>query len=111
MSGRFAGRTAVVTGGASGIGAATAARLTAEGASVLVVDVVAEPPRTCAGYLRGDVAEEETWDRVAEWGPIDVIVSNAAAAEVAPAHLTRAGRTVSRPPCSTGSARPRRWPR
>ncbi|MCA2223930.1 SDR family NAD(P)-dependent oxidoreductase [Nonomuraea aurantiaca] len=88
MSGRFAGRTAVVTGGASGIGAATAARLTAEGASVLVVDVVAERPPTGAGYLRGDVAEEETWDRVAEWGPIDVIVSNAAAAEVAPAHLT-----------------------
>ncbi|MFI6789062.1 SDR family NAD(P)-dependent oxidoreductase [Nonomuraea sp. NPDC050383] len=88
MSGRFAGRSAVVTGGASGIGAATARRLAAEGASVLVVDVAPEGTVEGAGYLRGDVAAEETWDRVAARGPFDVIVSNAAVAEVAPAHET-----------------------
>lgn len=126
MSG-FAGRTAVVTGAASGIGAATAARLAAGGARVLAVDLaddLAETPLgtalgisggnsaettggttwdpdgsnagTTAGersagrvtYLRGDVADEETWRRVAAEGPIDVIVSNAAAVEVAPAHET-----------------------
>lgn len=39
MAGRFAARTAVVTGAASGIGEATAHRLAAEGAAVLVADL------------------------------------------------------------------------
>jgi len=38
MSGRFAGRIAIVTGGGDGIGAATALRLVQEGAAVMVVD-------------------------------------------------------------------------
>ncbi|MET8052840.1 SDR family NAD(P)-dependent oxidoreductase [Streptosporangium sp. NPDC005286] len=97
MTGRFADRSAVVTGGASGIGAATARQLSAEGASVLVVDVseagealVAEL-RAAGGeatFLAGDVSREETWDHVAGWGPIDVVVSNAYTVEVAPAHET-----------------------
>jgi NAD(P)-dependent dehydrogenase (short-subunit alcohol dehydrogenase family) len=40
--GRLAGKTAIVTGAASGIGRATAIRLAAEGASVLAVDLVAD---------------------------------------------------------------------
>ncbi len=39
QAGRLKGRIALVTGGASGIGAACAARLAGEGASVLVTDV------------------------------------------------------------------------
>lgn len=118
MIGRFTGRRAVVTGGASGIGAATARRLATEGATVLVVDLAphspapgvrpgegpepssgggvrpGEGPEPSAGaaarieHLQGDVSTEETWDRVAAWGPVDVIVSNAALVEVAPAHET-----------------------
>jgi NAD(P)-dependent dehydrogenase (short-subunit alcohol dehydrogenase family) len=37
--GRLAGRVAIVTGGAGGIGGATARRLSAEGAHVVVVDL------------------------------------------------------------------------
>ncbi|WP_312599138.1 SDR family NAD(P)-dependent oxidoreductase, partial [Brevundimonas sp.] len=40
--GRFAGRTAVVTGGASGLGKAAAARIVAEGGKVVLWDLNAE---------------------------------------------------------------------
>src|SRR3546814_9278877 len=46
MSGRFAGRTAVITGGASGLGKAVAARLVAEGGRVALWDLTAEAPRS-----------------------------------------------------------------
>lgn len=45
MTSRFEGRTAIVTGGGHGIGAAVASRLAAEGAAVLVCDINGE----CAG--------------------------------------------------------------
>jgi NAD(P)-dependent dehydrogenase (short-subunit alcohol dehydrogenase family) len=41
-AGRFAGRTAIVTGGASGLGKAVAARIVAEGGSVALWDLTAE---------------------------------------------------------------------
>lgn len=56
--GRFEGRVACVTGGASGIGRATALRLLAEGASVVVADVSAAR----CDELRAEVAD--TGDRV-----------------------------------------------
>ncbi|WCO65578.1 SDR family NAD(P)-dependent oxidoreductase [Iamia majanohamensis] len=48
---RLAGRSALVTGGASGIGAATALRLAAEGATVLAVDLDAEGLKRTAAAL------------------------------------------------------------
>jgi NAD(P)-dependent dehydrogenase (short-subunit alcohol dehydrogenase family) len=49
----IAGRVAIVTGGAAGIGRATAERLSAEGATVVVADVVSE-----GGAFRADVVAE-----------------------------------------------------
>jgi len=89
MAGRFAGRTAVVTGAASGIGAACARRLALEGAEVVGVDLLSSDP--CHSVL-ADVSVPADWDRVAatarELGPVGVLVSNAYAVEVAPAGST-----------------------
>jgi 2-hydroxycyclohexanecarboxyl-CoA dehydrogenase len=84
---RFEGRVAVITGGASGIGAATARRLAAEGALVAVTDLDLEQARTVAKDLDGaavrmdvaDVASVQTGMSEVEdlLGPVDVLVNNA----------------------------------
>src|SRR5436309_1491522 len=53
MTGRLAGRVAVITGAASGIGAATARRFVAEGARVIVADVQVERGEALADELAG----------------------------------------------------------
>ncbi len=60
---RFEGRTAIVTGAASGIGQATVARLVAEGATVVAVDV--KEPEVPAGVhvVVGDVSDRAVSDR------------------------------------------------
>jgi NAD(P)-dependent dehydrogenase (short-subunit alcohol dehydrogenase family) len=84
---RFDGKVAIVTGGGSGIGAATARRLATEGAHVVVADVVDETGAAVAEEIGGtfvhlDVGDPEAWARVVaeterEHGGIDLAHLNA----------------------------------
>lgn len=84
---RFADRVAVVTGAASGIGAAASRRLASEGAKVVVVDMNAETGEALAKELDGlfvqaDVTSPQDNDRVyaetvKQYGQVDVAFHNA----------------------------------
>jgi len=78
---RFSGRVALVTGGSSGIGAATARRLLAEGARVASLDVHRTVPDGVLA-LEGDVSRSAEIEAAVnatqrELGPIDVLVCSA----------------------------------
>ncbi|MBA2741418.1 MAG: SDR family NAD(P)-dependent oxidoreductase, partial [Actinobacteria bacterium] len=78
---RFSGRVALVTGGASGIGAAVATRLLAEGARVASLDLDAAGTADVLA-LAGDVSSSTEVESAArqvetELGPIDVLVCSA----------------------------------
>ena len=78
---RFSGRVALVTGGASGIGAAVARRLVAEGAQVASLDLEAADTDGVLA-LAGDVSRSADVEAAvsraeSELGPIDVLVCSA----------------------------------
>jgi 3-hydroxybutyrate dehydrogenase len=85
----LAGRTAVVTGGASGIGHACVRRLAAAGAHVIVIDISADAAEKVAGEVGGDfrVADLSERDVVEGLGlTADIVVNNAGLQHVAPVH-------------------------
>ncbi|MFD7902133.1 3-hydroxybutyrate dehydrogenase [Kitasatospora sp. NPDC059722] len=83
------GRTALVTGAASGIGRACAEALAGAGARVYVVDLAAEPARELAARIGGlavvaDLADPAAVDALP--ADADIVVNNAGLQHVAPVH-------------------------
>lgn len=96
---RLEGRVALVTGAASGIGAAIARRLAHEGAAVLVTDVNDDAGDAVAkgivevggraSYHHLDVTSESEWHEavaatLGEFGRLDILVNNAGAGDLLP---------------------------
>ena len=81
MSGELSGRVAIVTGGASGIGAASAALLAEAGAAVVVADLSAAKDGV-GRFVQHDVTAEDSWqallaDVLKREGRLDIMVNNA----------------------------------
>ena len=79
----LAGKRALVTGAASGIGAAVAERLTAEGARVALLDVDPAPAAPESIAIQADVSDESAVEAavseaVTAFGGLDLVVVNAA---------------------------------
>ena len=85
--GRVQNKVAIITGAASGIGAAIARRLAEEGARIVITDVdqhagEAMATKLAVPFFRQDVSQESDWQSVMRQvgerlGPLDILVNNA----------------------------------
>jgi 3alpha(or 20beta)-hydroxysteroid dehydrogenase len=98
MTARLAGKTALISGGARGQGAAHGRRLAEEGAAVILGDILEDAGEAharelrasghAADFLRLDVTAPEDWDAAVEtaeerFGQLDILVNNAGVVRVA----------------------------
>ncbi|MEY8760901.1 glucose 1-dehydrogenase [Chryseobacterium tongliaoense] len=87
---RLKGKVAIITGAASGMGAAHAVAFVAEGAKVVLTDINEEKGLEVAKslgdhsalFVKHDVSNKEDWDKVIEaaettFGPVNILVNNA----------------------------------
>ena len=89
MTGRLAGKVALVSGGARGMGASHAKAMVAHGATVVCGDILDDEGQAVAAelgdaarYVRLDVTRPEDWQHavttaVTEFGGVDILVNNA----------------------------------
>ncbi|HNF04297.1 MAG TPA: glucose 1-dehydrogenase [Mycobacterium sp.] len=94
--GRVDDKVAIITGGAQGMGAADARLLVAEGAKVVIGDILDEKGEALAAelgaaarYVHLDVSDAEQWQAavdtaVKEFGKVNVLVNNAGIVQVGP---------------------------
>jgi 3alpha(or 20beta)-hydroxysteroid dehydrogenase len=99
MTARLAGKTALISGGARGQGAAHGRRLAEEGAAIVLGDILEHEGEThadalraaghAAHFLRLDVTAPADWSAAvqtaeARFGQLDILVNNAGVVRVAP---------------------------
>jgi 3alpha(or 20beta)-hydroxysteroid dehydrogenase len=101
-NGKLAGKVAIVTGAAQGTGEAIARRFVAEGAKVVIGDILVDAGKAVAAELGGsaifaelDVGDEAHWARVIEttektFGSPNILINNAAVLVLAPIEDTTA---------------------
>ena len=92
MAGRVQGKVALITGGASGLGAESARRLAREGATIVLTDMAADPGQAVADeitaegntaiFMAQNVTDEARWDEVvrstlARFSRLDILVNSA----------------------------------
>ena len=84
--GELEGFAAIVTGGASGIGAATAAQFAREGATVAVFDRTGGPDDYEVDVRDGEAVAAAVHDFVRRAGRLDIVVNNAGVGDLRPLH-------------------------
>lgn len=101
---RLDGKVALITGGASGMGAATAKLFAKEGAKVVLTDMLADEGQAVADgivaangaamFQSHDIADEDAWQAAAKatldaYGAIDILINNAGISGSDPDLLSR----------------------